>query len=123
MPADGNHQRNRRLTTAGLIAVSAATILMAGWAAFPTAAFATVPWDGNGVVNGHLKSVQCSESNTPYLFWVFTGDPAQGETAVHLTVNGGAAITMVQQGNGAWHATSAFVDLATLSASVDGVGG
>jgi hypothetical protein len=39
MPARRNTQ-SRRLTTAGLIAVSAATLLMMAWAIFPTPAFA-----------------------------------------------------------------------------------
>jgi hypothetical protein len=120
-------KKSKRLTVAGLIAVSAATLLMMVWAVFPTAAFATVTWTGNGthIVDGHrvLNTVDCDEGNTPYLFWVFTGDPAQGQTAVHLTVNGGAPITMVQQGQGAWQATSGFSNLDTLTASVDGVGG
>jgi hypothetical protein len=123
MPAERNTKQSRRLTAAGLIAVTAATLLMMAWAIFPTAAFADVPWDGNGVVNGHFKDERCDAQNTPYIFWVFTGDPAQGETVVHLTVNNGAPITMVQQGQGSWHATSPFFDLATLTASVDGVGG
>jgi hypothetical protein len=123
MPAQRKTNQSRGLTAAGLIAVTAATLLMMAWAIFPTAAFATVPWDGNGVTKGKFNVVICDAQNTPYIFWVFTGDPAQGETAVHLTVNGGAPITMQQQGNGAWQATSAFFDLSTLTASVDGVGG
>src|SRR4029450_3290740 len=124
MPAQRKTNQSRGLTAAGLIAVTAATLLMMAWAIFPTAAFATVTWTANGLTDdGPLKSEICDENNTPYLFWVFTGDPAQGETAVHLTVNGGAPITMQQQGQGTWQATSAFSDLSTLTASVDGVGG
>src|SRR5262245_172791 len=40
MPADRKAKQSRRLTTAGLIAVSAATLLMMAWAIFPTAALA-----------------------------------------------------------------------------------
>ena len=111
MPAQRKTNQSRRLTAAGLIAVTAATLLMMAWAIFPTAAFADVSWDGNGVVNGEFKTELCDAQNTPYIFWVFTGDPAQGETVVHLTVNNGSPITMVQQGQGAWQATSPFFDL------------
>jgi hypothetical protein len=47
MPAHGRNRQSRRLTTAGLIAVSAATILMMAWAVFPTAAFAGDGSQGN----------------------------------------------------------------------------
>ena len=40
MHAQGRNGQGRRLTTAGLIAVSAATIVMMAWTIFPTAAFA-----------------------------------------------------------------------------------
>jgi hypothetical protein len=123
MPAQSKTKQSRGLTAAGLIAVTAATLLMMAWAIFPTAAFATVLWDGNGVVDGNFKLERCDDLNTPYIFWVFTGDPAPGESVVHLTVNNGAPISMVQQGKGSWHATSPFFDLNTVTASVDGVDG
>ena len=40
MPANRKADESRRLTVAGLIAVSAATLLMMAWAIFPSAAFA-----------------------------------------------------------------------------------
>ena len=40
MHAQRRNRQSRRLTTAGLIAVSAATLVMMAWAVFPTAAFA-----------------------------------------------------------------------------------
>ena len=123
MPAQRKTNQSRGLTAAGLIAVTAATLLMMAWAIFPTAAFATVLWDGNGVVDGKFKLEKCDDLNTPYIFWVFTGDPAPGELVVHLTVNNGAPINMVEQGKGSWQATSPFFDLNTLTASVDGVDG
>jgi len=58
MPAQRNTNQSRRLTGAGLIAVTAATLLMMVWAIFPTAAFATVPWTGNGVTDGKLNNVE-----------------------------------------------------------------
>ena len=40
MPAQRKTNQSRGLTAAGLIAVTAATLLMMAWAIFPTAAFA-----------------------------------------------------------------------------------
>jgi hypothetical protein len=124
MPAQRKTNQSNRLTATGLIAVTAATLLMMGWAIFPTAAFATVPWDGNGVVNGKFKVEQCDDLNTPYIFWIFTGDPGPGLTDVTLTVNG-QKFDMDQAGGGnsAWQGTSSFFPLNSITASVDGVGG
>jgi hypothetical protein len=128
MPAQRKTNQSRGLTAAGLIAVTAATLLMMAWAIFPTAAFATVPWTGNGVHNAipnrELNSVICDDQNTPYLFWVFTGSPGAGLTDVTLTVNG-QTFDMDQAGgpNSAWQAQSPFSDLNSITASVDGVNG
>jgi len=88
----GSHRTStnegRRLTTAGLIALTGATLLMMVWAIFPTAAFATVPWDGNGVTNGQFNNSDCDADPSPHIFWIFTGDPGPGLTDVTLTVNG-----------------------------------
>jgi len=126
MPAQRNTNQSRRLTGAGLIAVTAATLLMMVWAIFPTAAFATVPWTGNGVTDGKLNNVQCDEDNPPNtLFWIFTGSPAPGLNDVTLTVNG-QTFNMNQAGGGssAWQVLTPFFPLDnTLTASVDGVNG
>jgi hypothetical protein len=128
MPAQRKTNQSRRLTAAGLIAVTAATLLMMAWAIFPTAAFATVPWTGNGVHNAipnrELNKVICDDQNTPYLFWVFTGSPGAGLTDVTLTVNG-QTFDMDQAGgaNSAWQGQSPFFDLNSITASVDGVNG
>jgi hypothetical protein len=124
MPAQRNTNQSKRLTAAGLIAVTAATLLMMAWAIFPTAAFATVPWTGNGVTNGHLNRELCDAQNTPYLFWVFTGSPGQGLTDVTLTVNG-QTFDMDQAGGGqsAWQVQTPFFPLNAITASVDGVDG
>ena len=50
MPAERKTNQSRRLTAAGLIAVTAATLLMMAWAIFPTAAFA------NGTSRGALTT-------------------------------------------------------------------
>jgi Prealbumin-like fold domain len=128
MPAQRKTNQSRRLTGAGLIAVTAATLLMMVWVIFPTAAFATVPWTGNGVHNAiphrELNIVICDAQNTPYLFWVFTGSPGAGLTDVTLTVNG-QTFDMDQAGgaNSAWQGQSPFFDLNSITASVDGVNG
>jgi hypothetical protein len=124
MPAQRKTNQSKRLTGAGLIAVTAATLLMMGWAIFPTAAFATVPWTGNGVTNGELNNEQCDAQSTPYLFWVFTGSPGQGLTGVTLTVNG-QTFDMDQAGGGnsAWQVQTPFFPLNAITASVDGVDG
>ena len=41
MPAQRKRNQSKRLTAAGLIAVTAATLLMMAWAIFPTPALAT----------------------------------------------------------------------------------
>jgi hypothetical protein len=124
MPAQRKTNQSKRLTAAGLIAVTAATLLMMVWAIFPTAAFATVPWTGNGVTNGQLNNERCDAQNTPYLFWVFTGSPGQGLTDVTLTVNG-QTFDMDQAGGGqsAWQVQTPFFPLNAITASVDGVDG
>jgi len=123
MPAQ-RKTNHRGLTGAGLIAVTAATLLMLVWAIFPTAAFATVPWDGNGVVNGQFKSSDCNQDPSPHIFWIFTGDPGPGLTDVTLTVNGDTFdMDQAGGGNSAWQGTSSFFPLDSIIASVDGVGG
>jgi hypothetical protein len=124
MPAQRKTNQSNRFTAAGLIAVTAATLLMMVWAIFPTAAFATVPWTGNGVTDGELNRERCDAQHTPYLFWVFTGSPGQGLTDVTLTVNG-QTFDMDQAGGGnsAWQVQTPFFQLNSITASVDGVNG
>ena len=88
MPANRKANESRRLTVAGLIAVTAATLLMMAWAIFPAAAFAdgqaTVTWNG---VNG-AGNLPCTGGST---FWIFEGfGNVQNTTftSVVLTVNG-----------------------------------
>jgi hypothetical protein len=95
MPAERKTNQSRGLTAAGLIAVTAATLLMMAWAIFPTAAFASTestPWDGNG-----SQFLPC----TGTLHWIFTGwgnDFSEVSNPV-LHVNG-QTYSMSQQGNG-----------------------
>jgi uncharacterized repeat protein (TIGR01451 family) len=89
MPAQRRTNQGKRLTGAGLIAVTAATLLMMGWAIFPTAAFAdgTITWDGSK----GLPAGGC----TLGAHWVLS--PAQGITSATLHI-GGQNIAMDHQG-------------------------
>jgi hypothetical protein len=96
MPAENRSRgRDRRLTVAGLIAISAATLLMMAWAIFPSPAFASsesTPWTGNGSNN-----LPCVGGTT---LWILTGfgNEASDVSNVVLHVNGGT-FGMSQQGN------------------------
>src|SRR6266511_4356789 len=95
MPAQRKTNQSNRLTAAGLIAVTAATLLMMAWVIFPTAAFASTestPWDHNG-----SQFLPCNGT----LHWIFTGwgnDFNEVSNPV-LNVNG-QTYSMSQQGNG-----------------------
>ena len=107
--------KSKRLTTAGLIAVTAATLLMMAWAISPRPRSPTVslPWSGQGVTNGHLQQCNCAERRT---FWVFT-DLSQRSTAATLTrewadvrrwtKRGGWSIRAVSPGRSEQHDRSA----------------
>jgi hypothetical protein len=103
-------KESKRLTTAGLIAVTAATLLMMAWAIFPTAAFAdgTVHWNGT---NGWPPKLEGGGSANNCLgggHWVLTA--AQGVTGATLIVNG-VSYPMSQSGNGSWSADSGPFDI------------
>jgi hypothetical protein len=90
MPAERNTNQSRRLTAAGLIAVTAATLLMMAWAILPTPAFAngTFPWGGNGFPN-----VTCVPGQVQTMLWIFNDNGTAVPTT--LSING------VQQ-SGSW---------------------
>jgi hypothetical protein len=96
MPAQRKTNQSRRLTAAGLIAVTAATLLMMAWAIFPTAAFASAqstPWDGKqGITN-----LPCTGGSTLWILAGF-GNKADDVDNVVLHVDNQTA-TMVQNGN------------------------
>src|SRR5215211_3204022 len=95
MPANRKTNEGRRLTVAGLIAVTAATLLMMAWAIFPTAAFASsesTPWDGNG-----SRFLPCTGGTSLWILAGF-GSEADDVTNVVLHVNG-QTFTMGQVGN------------------------
>ena len=82
-------KRSKRLTTAGLIAVTTGTLLMMAWAIFPSApAFAdgqaTVNWNG---VNG-ANNLPCTGGTTLWIFEGFGNVQNTTFTSVVLTVNG-----------------------------------
>jgi hypothetical protein len=91
MPANRKANESRRLTVAGLIAVTTATLLMMGWAIFPTSAVGVegncptgAPWvqvqgdSGSGTIGGGVT-----------ISW-------SGDT---VTVSGGSATICVKAGN------------------------
>jgi len=109
-------RRGRGLTLMAVIS------LLIGLIAAPAFADGTVNWDGNGVENGELGTVDCESSNgDPYLFWVFTPGGSHSVTEATLTVNGDD-YPMTQQGGGAYQATTSWYDLGGITASVAYVG-
>lgn len=81
-----------------------------------------INWTGQGtsVVNGQrvLNTVRCDANFTPYILWVFT---ATGADSATITING-STFNMVKQGNGAFHYTSGWYNLNTVTASASWVG-
>jgi hypothetical protein len=93
MPEYHGRRRSRRLTTAGLIAISAATLLMMAWVIFPTAAFAdgTHVW---GVDDQKQGSIKLPCPNGGHWNFQFTG------TITSATLHvGSEVIPMSLQGN------------------------
>ena len=86
MPAKRKTNQSNRLTAAGLIAVTAATLLMMAWAIFPTPAFAdgqnTVTWTGNGSTN-----LPCTGGETQWQLAGFGNIKDTNFTVVTLIVN------------------------------------
>jgi hypothetical protein len=114
MPAQRKTNQSRGLTAAGLIAVTAATLLMMAWAIFPTAAFAngTITWDG---VQG-LPEGGCPNG----AHWILS--PAATITSATLHV-GNQTIQMSQNGpNGSFSGFSSGPVTGSTSASADYVG-
>src|SRR4029450_2885016 len=102
MPAQRNTNQSRRLTAAGLIAVTAATLLMMAWAILPTPAFAsgTFQWEGNGFPNA-----KCTPGQVQTMLWIFNDNGTAVPTA--LTINGvQQAGSWQQQGGGTYHFTT-----------------
>jgi hypothetical protein len=93
MPAQRKTNQSRGLTAAGLIAVTAATLLMMAWAIFPTAALAdgTHVW---GVDDNKQGSTKLPCANGGHWIFQFTGTV----TTATLHVAGEPPITMALQG-------------------------
>ena len=112
MPAQRKTNQSRGLTAAGLIAVTAATLLMMAWAIFPTAAFAdgTVQWEKN-------QGLPAGQSCPNGAHWILS--PSGDITAATLHVLG-QNITMNQNGpNGSFEADSGGPITTSTSASAD----
>ena len=96
MPAQRNTNQSRRLTAAGLIAVTAATLLMMAWVILPTAAFASTQQTTWNHKNG-AGFVPCTGTT----LWILSGfgNDATHVSNVSISVNGGPSIPMTPQGN------------------------
>jgi len=70
-------------------------------------------WQGNGVDNGELKTVDCSDGVG--MLWIWTGD---GDN-VQISVDG-EVVDGDQQGQGSWHFFTSWHDLASLTAGDSG---
>src|SRR5262245_12814398 len=106
MPTDRKVKEGRRLTIAGLITVSAATVLMLAWAVFPTTAFAaTIAWTGQGFTN------DCPNGG----LWNFLGSDNVTSATLHV---GNETITMNKQGNH-WTANSSGLITDSTNAFVE----
>ena len=95
MPAHRRIKQSRRLTTAGLITVSAATLLMMAWAIFPTAAFAL---QNISIDNGSLTSHGCDATEWHFIITQVDdlgpppGNTDEAPATIHVTwANGNSA--------------------------------
>ena len=107
------NKRNR------LMALVGAGVLLLGLAG-TALADGGLQWDGKGVTDGQLDTVDCTQqgTNVAYLQFNFTlGGGDNSITGATLTVDGDVYTTFVQDGNVIKFITS-FYDLSTLSASV-----
>ena len=89
-------KQSRRRTIAGLIMVSAATVLMLAWAVFPTAAFASTHTTTWNHING-AGFVPCDGTT----LWILQGlgTDADHMSNVSITVNGQGPFPMTKVGN------------------------
>lgn len=87
--------------------------------ATPTTTTGTVSWTGNGVSNGQFDDKDCDDSNTAYIYWVFTLGGTNTVTAATLNLGGSGtgSYPMSKTGNN-WKATTSYYDLSTLTAYV-----
>jgi uncharacterized repeat protein (TIGR01451 family) len=115
MPAQRTTNQSRGLTAAGLIAVTAATLLMMAWAIFPTPAFA------NGT---HIWGVDDQKQGSPNLpcanggHWIFQFTGTVTAATLHV---GSEDVTMSPQGSHFVADSSGPVD-ATTSVTVTWIG-
>jgi hypothetical protein len=83
-----------------------------------------VEWTGNGQTDGVPNDIQCDESNTPYLYWVFVPGGQDAVTAATITFGGtGSGTYPLNQDNGQWKLQNGpWFDLDGLTAIVDYTG-
>lgn len=81
----------------------------------------TVNWTGNGVSNGQFDNKQCDDSNTAYIYWIFTlggGTNTVTDATLQLGGSGSGTYTMSANPGNEMKITTPYYDLNTLSASV-----
>ena len=103
----------RRL--ASFVAASAVIIGLLGQGASAVLATGanTQFWQGNGVTDGELNNVDCTDGVG--MLWIWTGDG----TSVQISVDG-EVVDGVQQGQGSFHFFTSWHDLASLTAGDNG---
>lgn len=83
-----------------------------------------VEWTGNGQTDGVPNDIQCDDSNTAYLYWVFVPGGQDAVTAATITFGGtGSGTYPLNQDNGQWKLQDGpWFDLDGLTAIVDYTG-
>jgi hypothetical protein len=112
MPAEHKTNQSRRLTAAGLIAVTAATLLMMAWAIFPTAALASQQISVN---SGSLSSHECNADEWHFVINQIDVE-ANAPATIHVTwANGSSAdLTLAKFTGGVAH----YFSFANLNSTV-----
>ena len=112
MPAERKTNQSRRLTAAGLIAVTAATLLMMAWAIFPTAALASQQISVN---SGSLSSHECNADEWHFVINQIDVE-ANAPATIHVTwANGSSAdLTLAKFTGGVAH----YFSFANLNSTV-----
>ncbi len=109
---------NRR-RLASLMAASALLIGMFGLSAGGSIVLATGAntqfWAGNGTENGEIKNNDCATDSSAHQLWIWTGTGTNVQISVAGEVKDG-----VQQGNGAYHFTTGWHDIGTLTTGQGG---
>jgi hypothetical protein len=80
----------------------------------------TITWTGQGTTDGALTTVECDESNTPYLLWILTTDGGSAHDAtLHLGGSGSGDYAGTAFGNEFHFYTPYFTPDSSLTAYAD----